>query len=155
MQCTGDTKFFDENGTDSLAVYIIEGLFEFQRFYRFFHRYISVFLCTFGLLANFVHIWVLTRPRMKHSSVHTVLACIAVADIGTMTSYMIYLGRYEFMKSSDGWYSYDWIMFLKIHVVLSIALHAVSIYLVVLMAFIRFRAMSTSNSRWMKRQCVA
>uniref|UniRef100_A0A914ZQU1 G-protein coupled receptors family 1 profile domain-containing protein n=1 Tax=Parascaris univalens TaxID=6257 RepID=A0A914ZQU1_PARUN len=148
MDCQDDPKFFSEN--DTVILSILNGLHQFQVFYRSFHRYISLFLCLFGLFCNFVHIWILTRPRMLPSSVHTVLTCIAIADIGTMTSYLIYLLRYEFSRDMENGYPYGWVLFLKIHAVTSIALHGVSLYLVVFMAYIRLCAIRTTNSRWLK-----
>ncbi|VDM58853.1 unnamed protein product [Angiostrongylus costaricensis] len=122
MDCK-DQPIFDV--TNNFTNNLLETLFLFQQTYSRFHRYIAVLLCLFGLLANSIHIWVLTRPRMRFSSVHTVLVCIAVSDMGTMSSYLI-------------------------HVMISIALHAVTLYLVVLMAFIRFSAMRVSSSEWLR-----
>ncbi|XGW07713.1 hypothetical protein V3C99_010681 [Haemonchus contortus] len=110
MDCKDPPLFdVDNNFTHN----ILQTLFLFQQTYSSFHRYISVLLCLFGLLANSIHIWVLTRPRMRFSSVHTVLVCIAVSDMGTMTSYLIYMTRFEFMQESTG-YPYGWAMFLKV-----------------------------------------
>ncbi|VDO66697.1 unnamed protein product [Heligmosomoides polygyrus] len=146
MDCK-DPQIFDIN--DNLTNSILQTLFLFQQTYSSFHRYIAVLLCLFGLLANSIHIWVLTRPRMRFSSVHTVLVCIALSDMGTMTSYLIYMIRFEFMQDHSG-YPYGWALFLKIHVVLSIALHAITLYLVVLMAFIRYSAMRVAQSEWLR-----
>ncbi|EYC01440.1 hypothetical protein Y032_0107g3802 [Ancylostoma ceylanicum] len=148
MDCK-DPPIFDVN--NNLTANVLQTLFLFQQTYSEFHRYIAVLLCLFGLLANSIHIWVLTRPRMRFSSVHTVLVCIAISDMGTMTSYMIYMTRFEFMVDHSG-YPYGWALFLKIHVVISIALHAITLYLVVLMAFIRFSAMRLSSSEWLRSE---
>ncbi|VDD97736.1 unnamed protein product [Enterobius vermicularis] len=118
------------------------------------HRYICVTLCVLGLFANLVHIWVLTRPSMQNSSVHTVLIAIAMADIGTMASYFIYLERYEFNKDETNLYSYWWTVFLQIHVLLSIALHGTSLYLVVLVAYIRLSAITNTNSPWLQQPAI-
>ncbi|KAE9415706.1 hypothetical protein Angca_000283, partial [Angiostrongylus cantonensis] len=142
-----DQPIFDVN--NNFTSNLLETLFLFQQTYSRFHRYIAVLLCFFGLLANSIHIWVLTRPRMRFSSVHTVLVCIAVSDMGTMSSYLIYMIRFEFMGDRNG-YPYGWALFLKMHVMISIALHAVTLYLVVLMAFIRFSAMRVSSSEWLR-----
>ncbi|KHJ95065.1 hypothetical protein OESDEN_04995 [Oesophagostomum dentatum] len=109
MDCK-DPPIFDVN--NNLTHNILQTLFLFQQTYSSFHRYIAVLLCLFGLLANSIHIWVLTRPRMRFSSVHSVLVCIAVSDMGTMTSYLIYMTRFEFMVDHTG-YPYGWALFLK------------------------------------------
>ncbi|VDM36654.1 unnamed protein product [Toxocara canis] len=87
---------------------------------------------------------------MQQSSVHTVLTCIAIADMGTMSSYLVYLLRYEFNRDEENSYPYGWVLFLKTHAVISIALHAVSLYLVVFMAYIRLCAIRARNSRWLQ-----
>ncbi|OZC11279.1 hypothetical protein X798_01695 [Onchocerca flexuosa] len=115
MECPNNPQLFDEN--DITVLSILSTLSEFC----------LMLLCLFGLFANCTHIWILRRPSMLRSSVHTVLICIALADIGTMSSYAIYLLRYEFYTSSTGGYSYGWVLLLKLHVVLSTALHSISL----------------------------
>ncbi|VDN59084.1 unnamed protein product [Dracunculus medinensis] len=144
MNCPEDPKLFDDN--DTTIIFVLTGLTKFRSLYGLFHPYISFCLCIFGFIANSIHIWVLTRPRMIVSSVHTVLICIALADIGTMSSYTLYLLRYEFNRIPDNGYPYIWVMFLMAHVVVSIALHAISLYLVVLMAFIRVRSIQARST---------
>ncbi|TMS34138.1 hypothetical protein L596_001779 [Steinernema carpocapsae] len=88
---------------------------------------------------------------MRDSAVHAVLTCIAMADMGTMISYSIYITRFEFFMDESG-YSYGWAVFLKLHAVFSIALHAISLYLVVLMAYIRFMAIKARYTKWLMPQ---
>uniref|UniRef100_A0AC34R955 G-protein coupled receptors family 1 profile domain-containing protein n=1 Tax=Panagrolaimus sp. JU765 TaxID=591449 RepID=A0AC34R955_9BILA len=63
----------------------------------------------------------------------------------------IYITRFEFFMDETG-YSYSWAGFLKVHAMFSIALHAISIYLVCFMAFIRYLAMDAGHRRWMMPQ---
>ncbi|CAJ0960359.1 unnamed protein product, partial [Mesorhabditis belari] len=148
MEC-GDPPLF--NPHDNLTNAVLDSLFVFDRGYKQIHRYLAVFLCVFGLLFNSVHIWVLRQPRLRSTSVHTVLVGIACSDIGTMVSYLIYITRYEFFKQNDG-YAYVWSIFLQLHALISIACHAITLYLVVLMAFIRWRVMINPGSGWMRTQ---
>ncbi|KAE9554552.1 hypothetical protein FO519_002256 [Halicephalobus sp. NKZ332] len=151
MSCSSedDWPLFDLNNNETIV--FLNSIFSFGAFYGRYHRYISFTLCLVGILANVLHICVLTRRQMRRSAVHTVLTCIAIADIGTMTSYMIYITRFEFFMDESG-YSYSWAGFLKIHAVLSIALHATSIYLVCFMGFIRYLAMDAGHRKWMMPQ---
>ncbi|PAV63440.1 hypothetical protein WR25_22603 [Diploscapter pachys] len=126
-------------------------LSKFKQFYSPIHIYLSLLLCVFGLLFNTLHILVLTRPRMRTSSVHSILVIIALSDMGTMTSYLIYILRFELAMDRYG-YSYEWAAFLKLHVVLSIGLHALTLYFVVLMAFIRFSALRIDTSKWLEKK---
>uniref|UniRef100_A0A915CVT0 Uncharacterized protein n=1 Tax=Ditylenchus dipsaci TaxID=166011 RepID=A0A915CVT0_9BILA len=57
--------------TNNATLEFLESLYTFKIFYGRFHRYISFALCLAGILANIVHICVLTRPEMRRSSVHT------------------------------------------------------------------------------------
>ncbi|CAD6198776.1 unnamed protein product [Caenorhabditis auriculariae] len=135
---------FDIN--NNRTIWALEKLFSFQMWYTDVHRYVALTLCVVGLMANVVHVLVLTRPRMRQSSVHTVLIFISLSDMGTMTSYSIYLLRFEFFKALNG-YSYYWIVFLKFHAALTIYFHATTLYLVVLMAVIRYTALNVSSAQ--------
>ncbi|CAD5214857.1 unnamed protein product [Bursaphelenchus xylophilus] len=147
MSCEQDQPLFDLS--DNATLTFLNTLHDFKTNYGTIHRYVALILCLGGLVINCIHICILTLPRMRNSSVHTTLTCIALADIGTMTSYLIYLTRFEYFSSTQG-YAYAWALFLQVHAVLSIALHALSIYLVTLMAFLRLMAMNAGQSKWMK-----
>ncbi|CEF71177.1 GPCR, rhodopsin-like, 7TM domain and 7TM GPCR, serpentine receptor class w (Srw) family-containing protein [Strongyloides ratti] len=146
LNCTS-LQLFDYNSDFSTK--IILNLFSFKSYYQPFHKYISVILCLLGIITNNIHIWVLSRKQMRFQSVHIVLIFIASADIGTMLSYLIYIIRFEFFN--DEGYAYKWTVFLHFHASVSIALHGLSIYLVVFMAFIRCQVMKvkTGQSIWM------
>lgn len=60
----------------------------------------------------------------------------------------MYILRFEFFMERYG-YAFSWAYFLKFHAAFSIALHAISLYLVVFMAFIRFMALDAVHFRWM------
>lgn len=87
MECGQKFALFDENDEDDAA--IIRRLIGFalyvsnparmcfnSRWYSQVHKVLSAMICIFGMLANIVHILVLTRPVMKRSTVNRVVGQI-------------------------------------------------------------------------------
>lgn len=73
-------------------------------FYGQIHGIVCLFLCVFGILFNILHVIVLTREKMRNSAVNVVMVCIALADIGTMLSYLIYILHFVINgQISNGW----------------------------------------------------
>ncbi|VDM28688.1 unnamed protein product [Toxocara canis] len=67
------------------------------------HGFICVAICAFGIVTNLVHVLVLTRPSMRCSAVNCVLTAVAICDMGTMASYLVYICHFVLRKSS-AWY---------------------------------------------------
>ncbi|KAK0394203.1 hypothetical protein QR680_000615 [Steinernema hermaphroditum] len=151
MICDTELKLF--NLSDERTVHALQTLIDVSASYQVVHRYLSTIICVGGLLANFMHIIVLTRPVMRKCAINRILSLMAICDMLIMVSYIIFTVRFGFaIDSSDPPVGYDlgWIVFLMVHVVFSIALHTISLYLSVVTAFIRYKALKTLSSKWMQ-----
>lgn len=125
------------------SLQLLEALQHFSRQYQPIHGNICVILCTFGLLTNILNFIVLTRPNMR-TSINMVLAAVALCDAGTMCSYLIYVVHFYVVNRGvclTEIYTYNWMVFILFHSLWSILLHSSSIWLAVLLAFMRLTVM--------------
>ncbi|KAL3082865.1 hypothetical protein niasHS_010667 [Heterodera schachtii] len=138
MHCANDPPLFDFDSNSTRA--FIQSLVGFQKAYAPIHGRICVFLCLFGVVTNLIHCVVLTRPQMRVSAVNFIMTAVALCDLGTMGSYLVYIIHFVFQNTSNSCsnpQSYLWMLFLILHIFFSILLHTATLWLAVVMAFLR------------------
>ncbi|KAH7717698.1 Protein DMSR-5 [Aphelenchoides avenae] len=85
------------------------------------------------------------------------LATTAACNIVVMLSYTVFIIRFGFAVGVDNppiGYSFQWACFLLVHLVLSISVHTITLYLGVATAYIRYKSTSKLRCSW-NRQSVA
>lgn len=136
MMCSYGVPLFDLD--DNSTVELIGKLRRFRSLYEPYHGYLCTAICSFGILTNLINVVVLTKRQMR-TSINVLLTGIAFCDMGTMASYLIYIVHFVLSDHACNpyLYTYGWMFFLMCHVMLSIALHTTTLWLSVVMAFIR------------------
>ncbi|KAH7701434.1 Protein DMSR-6, partial [Aphelenchoides avenae] len=79
------------------------------------------------------------------------LSCVAAFEIATMVLYTVFSLRFgspETLSDPPEGFSFRWTAFLAFYTVASIALHSITLYLVVTAAFIRYWSVRTISSKW-------
>uniref|UniRef100_A0A915KCS7 G-protein coupled receptors family 1 profile domain-containing protein n=1 Tax=Romanomermis culicivorax TaxID=13658 RepID=A0A915KCS7_ROMCU len=150
--------FNDDHGA-SLGSW--EPLFLFYS--RNLHVTLSSVICVVGLLGNLLLMTVLLRPNMLsqggHGAVHVILASIALTDLLTDFTNLIYvMGRsihtrndHKDQQNPCDWstfffYGYTWNVFVLVHADISVFLHALSLYLTVVLAYMRVRVIYSGGA---------
>lgn len=111
--CFSNLILFPENST-ALRVFVLIG-----RSYRPFHGWISLLICSYGMVTNLINIVVLTRPHMR-TSVNIVLCGIAICDIAKMASYFVFVIQFYLVHTFADveTKTYGWMCFIMFHALL-------------------------------------
>ncbi|CEF62505.1 G protein-coupled receptor, rhodopsin-like family and GPCR, rhodopsin-like, 7TM domain and 7TM GPCR, serpentine receptor class w (Srw) family-containing protein [Strongyloides ratti] len=146
--CDNDPILFNVN--NSMTIKILKNVRNFGNSYMKIHPYICFVICLIGTTFNFIHLIVLTRKNLRKSSVNSIMTVIAICDMITMLTYLIYNFHFrininfQFFQCLNP-FSYLWLVFLYFHVILSIFLHSLTLWLAVVMAFVRRTTFKTNS----------
>lgn len=112
----------------------------FSKRYQNIHGYVAAIICVFGIIGNILNFIVLTRKTML-SSTNVLLAALAVTDGLTMVFYFAYaLQNYIIygIESTPERDTIDSARFTFVYAIVSLTLHAISIWLTVTLALFRY-----------------
>ncbi|XP_076469005.1 G-protein coupled receptor dmsr-1-like [Babylonia areolata] len=113
---------------------------QFSQSYQKIHGYLSVFVCTFGMVSNVFNISVLTSRRTKNPT-NFILTTLAIADLLTLSTYPI-MAIYLYIISSPDCnstqHTQGWMVFILIHYCFLITSHTWSMWLTVVLAVHRY-----------------
>ena len=133
----------DESHVVASPRYTHAGAAHFLAFYNVYkdvHGYLAVAVCCLGILANITNIVVLTRKKMR-TQTNLILTSLAVSDGLTMCVYLPFALHFYCLYGTDAspqrnsLLSAYFLIFVAVFVVIC---HTVSIYLIVLLALLRY-----------------
>ncbi|XP_025080663.1 LOW QUALITY PROTEIN: probable G-protein coupled receptor 139 [Pomacea canaliculata] len=113
---------------------------KFYHCYWNIHGYVSLTICIWGLITNVINISVLTKKSMR-SPINCILTGIAISDMITMSSYIPFAVHFYLLNDKDFTPSrntYGWMVFLAVHMNITVTSHTASIWMGVIMAIMRF-----------------
>ncbi|XP_013162656.1 PREDICTED: sex peptide receptor-like isoform X2 [Papilio xuthus] len=113
--------------------------------YNGIHGYVSLLVCTIGVLANSMNIAVLTRKDMAAAPINRLLKWLAVADVFVMVEYVPF-SIYKYLVLPEKLdFPYSWAMYLLFHMHFAQILHTASICLTLALAIWRYVAIKYSD----------
>jgi thyrotropin-releasing hormone receptor len=125
----------------SPSILIDSPLFGFNAWYQKVHGYLSLAVCTFGIISNAMNIAVLTRRSMI-SPTNYLLTALASADIAVMIFYVPYAAYFYCVAKPDPDYGHSrqWIAYLLFNTNFNITAHTTTMWLTVSLAVFRYIA---------------
>ena len=107
--------------------------------YQSIHGYVSIVVCSFGIILNIMNIVVLTQKSMI-SSTNYILTALAIADMLTMVSYLPYAVYFYCITIPDQNYKHPkgWIIYLVFNTNFIITCHTIAMWLTVALAVFRY-----------------
>ncbi|KAG6456771.1 sex peptide receptor isoform X2 [Manduca sexta] len=113
--------------------------------YNGIHGYVSLLVCTIGVLANTMNIAVLTRRDMAAAPINRLLKWLAVADVFVMVEYVPFVIYRHLVLPEKLDFPYSWAMYLLFHMHFAQILHTASICLTLSLAIWRYIAIKYSD----------
>ncbi|XP_074599409.1 uncharacterized protein LOC141853819 [Brevipalpus obovatus] len=134
---------FPNDNSFWISLYV--ACYGFKTAYQPIHFYLTLAICSFGLVANMLNIIVLTRKTM-HSPTNALLTGLAITDTLVMLDY-IFFDTYTFFLPED---SYGSALFVLLHAHFSIVFHGVSTWITICLAVWRLLSVSypTQSRTW-------
>ncbi|XP_073953473.1 G-protein coupled receptor dmsr-1-like isoform X1 [Choristoneura fumiferana] len=109
------------------------------------HGYVSLLVCTIGVIANCMNVAVLTRKDMAAAPINRLLKWLAVADVFVMLEYVPFsIYRYLVLPEKLD-FPYSWAMYLLFHMHFAQIMHTASICLTLSLAIWRYIAIKYSD----------
>lgn len=99
--------------------------------YRPVHGYLSVFICSFGVVSNIVNVSVFTRRGMKESPVNLILTALSVSDTLFLCDYFAWAMHHYIFHPHE---TYELALHATIHYTWFLVFLTISSWLTVLLA---------------------
>ncbi|XP_013416434.1 sex peptide receptor [Lingula anatina] len=136
--------------TNNRSDHVASPLETFETWYAGYHGFVSLVVCTFGIISNMFNIAVLTRKGMR-TPTNLILTGLAVADMLTMMSYVPFAFHFRILHNTSPTItperdSYGWIAFLLFHANFAVTTHTASIFVGVVLAVFRYAYIRASSS---------
>jgi hypothetical protein len=123
-------------------------IWQFSYSYRLWHGWVSAITCLFGIPCNLLNIIVLTQPNMVKSPTNLILSGMAFADLLTMVAYLpwsIFLHEPEEQPKHPDSDTLFKTHYLKLHIMVCVTLHGISIWFTVYLAIYRYVFLKTAS----------
>lgn len=133
--------------------YIISSVAKFSNFYSNIHGWLSIIVCSLGVIMNTINIFVLRKTRLSSFTTNLILSLIALFDSLVMLMYIPFCIHYyiQFEISSGIIIERDtlfWTVYSVSNTFVSITLHSISIWSTVYLAFFRYITIKESILRF-------
>ncbi|XP_037962279.2 G-protein coupled receptor dmsr-1 isoform X2 [Plutella xylostella] len=113
--------------------------------YNRIHGYVSLVVCTVGILANLLNVAVLTRRELAAAPINRLLKWLAVADVFVMLEYVPFVVYRYLVLPETLDFPYSWAVYLLFHMHFAQVLHTASICLTLSLAIWRYIAIKYSD----------